>query len=74
MTNYENEDRIMDEPTDKQIEIYKAMTPQQRLKIALDMYQMARKLKAAGLRMSHPDWNEEQVQKAVRDIFLYART
>jgi hypothetical protein len=50
------------------------MTPERRLKLAEQLYWTARKLKAAGVRMHHPDWTEEQVAAEVRRIFLHART
>ena len=49
------------------------MTPEQKLKVAMDLYRSARELKAAGLRSQHPDWSESEVQEKVREIFLYAR-
>ena len=49
------------------------MTPEQKLKVAAQIYWAARELKAAGLRALHPDWTEQQVQEEVRDIFLHAR-
>lgn len=58
----------------EQERILKAMTPAQKLGIALDLYDSARKLKAAGLRSQHPDWPENRIQDKVREIFLYART
>ena len=63
-----------DGPSDKQIEIYKAMTPGRRLEVAGKMYRAAWEWKAAGLRSRHPDWSEERIQREVREIFLYART
>ena len=50
------------------------MTPEQKLKVAMDLYHCARELKAAGLRSQHPGWTESEVQEKVREIFLYART
>lgn len=50
------------------------MTPSQKLKLLRDLQITARKLKASGLRMQHPDWSEEKIQQKVREIFLYART
>jgi hypothetical protein len=50
------------------------MTPEQKLRIATNLYHSARALKAAGLREQHPDWSEKQVQEKVREIFLYATT
>ncbi|MCH9022349.1 MAG: hypothetical protein IID32_06260 [Planctomycetes bacterium] len=50
------------------------MTPEQKLNLAQQLYHSARQLKEAGLRMQHPDWNETQVQQALREAFLYGRT
>jgi len=53
---------------------YQAMTPAQKLQIALDLYYSARELKTAGLKLKHPEWSSEEISQKVREIFLYART
>ena len=53
---------------------YQAMTPEQKVKLALDLYFSAREFKAAGLKMRHPEWSTEKINQKVREIFLYART
>jgi len=53
---------------------FQAMTPEQKLQLALDLYYSAKKLKAAGLQNQHPDWAVDTIRQKVRDIFLYART
>ncbi len=58
----------------EQTHLLKKMTPGQKLRLALDLYNSARKLKAAGLRMQHKNWTEDQIQEKVKEIFLYART
>jgi len=58
----------------EQKRIFQSMIPEQKLKVALQLYYSARELKAAGLRMFHPDWDEEKIQNKVREIFLHART
>jgi len=58
----------------QQFYILQHMTPEEKLNIALRLYESARLLKRAGLRALHPDWDEEQITKKVREIFLYART
>ena len=58
----------------KQLEIYRNMTPEQKWAIVNDLYASAWELKAAGVRTQHPDWSEEDVQRKVREIFLYATT
>ncbi|MHC4104100.1 MAG: hypothetical protein ACYSR9_04110 [Planctomycetota bacterium] len=50
------------------------MSPEKKLEVAMQLYYSARELKAAGVRAEHPDWDEKQVQQAVRKAFLYART
>ncbi len=54
--------------------ILRAMTPAQKLDAMQRIYNTARDLKAAGLRMQHPDWSDDQINAAVREAFLYART
>ncbi|MCL4694530.1 MAG: hypothetical protein KJ060_18725 [Candidatus Hydrogenedentes bacterium] len=54
--------------------ILRAVTPAQKLDAMQRIYNMARELKAAGLRMQHPDWSDDQINVAVREAFLYART
>ena len=58
----------------EQIEIFRAMTGEQRLRLAEQLYWTARKLKLAGLRAQHPDWIEEHLNAEVRRIFLHAHT
>jgi len=59
---------------DRQVAIYRAMTPQQRLAQALRMNRTMRELLAAGFRDRHPQWSESQVKRAVADRILHART
>ncbi len=59
---------------DIQNQILAKMSPEKKLEVAMQLYYSARELKAAGLRADHPDWDEKQVQQAVREAFLYART
>lgn len=54
--------------------IFKSMTPEQKLKVALRLNYSAQELKAAGLRSLHPDWSEEKIRTKIREIFFYART
>ncbi|MHA1370718.1 MAG: hypothetical protein ACTSRA_13540 [Promethearchaeota archaeon] len=57
-----------------QDDFFKQMSPEQKLRLFLDLHECAWNLKAAGLRFQHPDWTEEQIQNKVKEIFLYART
>lgn len=66
---------LPDEQTSpEQIAIFRAMTSERRFQLAEQLYWFARKMKAAGLRMQHPDWSEEHVNVEVRRIFTNART
>ena len=57
-----------------QNQILAKMSPEKKLEVAMQLYYSARELKAAGVKAGHPDWDEKQVQQAVREAFLYART
>jgi hypothetical protein len=58
----------------RQVAIFRAMTPQRRLELALRMNRSMRELMAAGFRQRHPDWSEAEVRRAVADRILHART
>ncbi len=57
-----------------QIKAYQSMTPEQKLQIALRLYYSAKELKVAALKDLHPDWSEEEINKKVNEIFMYAKT
>lgn len=59
---------------ERQIAIYRAMSPQERLRQAHRMNASMRSLLAAGFRQRHPEWTEEQVRQAVSERILHART
>lgn len=50
------------------------MSGAEKLRVASDLYWMARKIKAARLRQLHPEWTEDEVQQRVKGIFLHAVT
>ena len=54
--------------------VFREMTAAQKLDAMEQLYATARQIKAAGLRMWHPDWPEVRIQEEVRKIFLYARS
>ena len=59
---------------ERQVAIYRAMTPQKRLEQALRMNRTMRDLMAAGFRDREPTWSEAQVRRTVADRILHART
>jgi hypothetical protein len=44
-----------------QLAVRRAMTPEQRLLVALEISQCSRELRKAGIRRDHPDWSERQI-------------
>lgn len=57
-----------------QIEGFRRMTPAQKLQMVADLYHTGIRLKMAGLRMAHPDWTEEKLDREARRSLLYAGT
>lgn len=56
-----------------QREIYRRMTPAQKWQRLVDLDQTARALRRAGIRLLHPDWTDEQVEREVVRSILHAR-
>ncbi len=48
-----------------QVEIFRKMTPERRLRAGVELTQLSRKLMAAGVRERHPNYDDEQVHLAV---------
>lgn len=63
-----------EQPDSEQIQALRAMSGQERLRVAERLYWSARQMKAAGLRAQHPDWPESRVEAGVRRIFANARS
>jgi len=63
-----------EQPGPEQIAALRALSGEERLRLAQQLYWSARKMKTAGVRAQHPDWTEEQVQAEVLRIFTHART
>lgn len=58
----------------RQVEIYRRMTPKQRVAIALGMHEQARALMHAGIRAAHPHWTEAERRREVARRTLHARS
>lgn len=58
---------------ERQLEVLRAMTPDQKVRASEALYLAAWDLKAAWLRSQHPDLPEAEVQEMVRRIFRDAR-
>ena len=48
-----------------QVNIFRKMSPEERLQRGIELAQMCRKLMAEGVRMRHPDYGEEEIHHAV---------
>ncbi len=55
-----------------QTEALRAMTMEQRWRVAQSLYATAREWKACALRALHPGWPDAEIRKAVRRSFLHA--
>jgi hypothetical protein len=60
--------------TEQERQILRAMSPEDKLAVLDELYDFALKLKAAGFQLQHPEWTEQEVQHAVRELLLHART
>jgi hypothetical protein len=58
---------------DMQIEIYRRMTPEQRLKLALDLHELACNVAREGIRHQFPDADEAEVERRLRQRLELAR-
>ena len=63
-----------DEPDDRQLDVFRRMTAEERYVASRDLYWSLRRHKAAFLRSIHPDWDDARIEDEVRRIFLHART
>jgi hypothetical protein len=48
---------------DEMAAVFRAMTGAQRLKIANDMFNSARRMILSHLAAEHPDWDEQRIQQ-----------
>jgi hypothetical protein len=64
----------MSQENDIQVSILQAMSPEKKLNVAMRLYYSARGLKAAWIRQQHKQWSEHEVQLAVREAFINARS
>lgn len=57
-----------------QREIFRRMTPLQKLNAAAHLRRTAWAWKAAYFNRIHPDWTEREIHEAVKKNFMYARS
>ena len=52
----------------RQAERLRAMTADEKVRLAHALWVEARQIAAAGVRARHPDWSDEQVATGVREL------
>ena len=57
-----------------QAEGFRRMSPAQKLQMVADLYDAGIRLRVAGLRLAHPDWPEDRLEREARRALLYAGT
>jgi len=57
-----------------QLEAFRRMTPAEKLQRVAELYETGIRLRAAGLRVAHPDWPQERLEREARRALLYAGT
>jgi hypothetical protein len=57
-----------------QIKIYREMSPERKLEIAIQLFHSAYSLKHSALKSQHPEWSDEEVARELKSILLHART
>jgi hypothetical protein len=58
----------------KQIEKYRAMTGEQRLKLAFDLHELSCEIARAGIRHQHPDASRSEVERLLRERIMLAHS
>ena len=58
---------------DKQIECYRRMTGEQRLAIALDLYELSCEIAREGIRRQHPEADGAEIERLLRHRLELAR-
>jgi len=57
-----------------QLEGFRRMTPAEKIRLVAALYETGIRLRMAGLRMAHPDWPDERLEREARRALLYAGT
>jgi len=60
--------------TPEQIAIWKKMSLGEKYVLFQGLMRTVRKAKEAGVRMQHPEWNDEKVEKELASIYIRSTT
>lgn len=63
-----------EEALQRQIELYRQMTGEQRLEIALNLHELSCEISRAGIRHQHPNADEAEVDRLLRERIAASRT
>jgi len=58
----------------EQEKIISKMSAEKKLDLSLRLYYSAKELRRAALKKHHPDLSGEEIEKILKEIFLYARS
>jgi hypothetical protein len=58
----------------EQVKALRKLTPAQRLELGLHFNEQIQQLRAAMLRVEHPEWAPEQIKQALHDFVLNAES
>ena len=58
----------------EQEKIISKMSPEKKLDLSLRLYYSAKELRRAALEKDYPDLSRQEIEKILKEIFLYARS
>lgn len=62
-----------DQAFEKQIEMYRGMTGEERLGIALRLHELSCNIAREGIRQQHPEASAEEVERLLQERLKWAR-
>jgi hypothetical protein len=57
--------------TPAELRIFREMSPADKLRQVASMYLQAKEWKRAALKKQHEDWSDEQIDRRLKEVFLY---
>jgi hypothetical protein len=60
----------LDEAWSRHLEALRAIPPEERVRLALEMSGQVRQIALAGLRSRHPEWTPAQIQESLEELML----
>jgi len=66
-----NNDEMIATAAQHERQIFRRMSPADKLALISGLHMQAREWKRAAFRAQHPDWTTEQINRRVYEVFLY---